>query len=400
MNTNRSGFGRVSTEPSRRPSARSIYEAALEARDLIGKVVLAGPLPGDIRRRAVKPPAEGGHVPQGHRDHLEAPLVELLHLLLLGGLNADRLGVEDEHVHREPHAAERELRLLVVGRLGALDDLPIVLLEKLHQLRGQRRALPVGQREPRPHRHEGGVDMHRRVFLENHRMDAVIREVAPEPADAGRVGDRGLLDEQVPAEPRHIGRIEAGLGLGQHPIAGLRALEFFLLAPGLEPGPVALFVGALGQARLGRRLPAEVGVLLEIPLEQRPVGEVLEPAAAVGHGGLENFVAHGEQHVPGRHAAEHGGLFPVGGLDRLAEVDRCRPVDADPPLREHGREVVQLLVGLVFHLLRQPPVGPQRHTILRPFAFDRRLRGLNHGAVGPAHDHVREGIPLVPGTYF
>ena len=74
------------------------------------------------------------------------------------------------------------------------------------------------------------------------------------------------------------------------------------------------------------------------------------------------------------------------------------PVDPDPPLLEHGREVVQLLVGLLLHLLGQRPVGPQRDTVLRPVALDRGLGRLDHGAVGPADDNVFEGVPLVPGA--
>ena len=42
--------------------------------------------------------------------------------------------------------------------------------------------------------------------------------------------------------------------------------------------------------------------------------------------------ADGQEHVPGGHAAEHGALLPVGGLDGLAEVQGGRAIDTNAAL--------------------------------------------------------------------
>ena len=49
----------------------------------------------------------------------------------------------------------------------------------------------------------------------------------------------------------------------------------------------------------------------------------------------EHFMADGEQHVAGRHAAEHRLGFEVRGLDRRAEIEWRRPIHANPPFPEN-----------------------------------------------------------------
>jgi len=67
----------------------------------------------------VQPAAEGVGVAELDRDHLEAELVELFGLPDLARLDADGLGVEHQHVHRQPDLASardpRRDRALVIA---------------------------------------------------------------------------------------------------------------------------------------------------------------------------------------------------------------------------------------------------------------------------------------------
>ena len=96
--------------------------------------------------------------------------------------------------------------------------------------------------------------------------------------------------------------------------------------------PEVFFIGFLGQARFWRGFPAKAGILLKILFQQGPVAQVFKPAAAKRHGRFKDFIADGQEHVPGGHAAEHGALLPVGGLDGLAEVQGGRAIDTNAAL--------------------------------------------------------------------
>ena len=225
--------------------------------------------------------------------------------------------------------------------------------------------------------------------------DPVPGEMPGDPVDALEVGGEAVLDHQVLAEPKHVGGIEQGFLVRGH--------EELLRGP-FEPlfdadrvGQVVRPVVRICQARFGCRLVAHVRVFVVIALHQRPVAEILEPPAAIGHGGFEHFAAHGQEHVARRHAAEARSGLPVRRFHRLAEVHRRGAVDANSAAFKHPSKIVELLVGLVDRLLRPRPPLPAHVGIFRHLGVERRFRRRNAAAVGNADNDMFERVPLVPG---
>ncbi|MBA7670857.1 hypothetical protein ES703_79004 [subsurface metagenome] len=168
------------------------------------------------------------------------------------------------------------------------------------------------------------------VSREVHCVDPEIGEMSLNPVDPGQVGGEPVLDDNVLAEPGELGRVEERFRLGGHEVPGRGQLQPVL--DGHNPAQIIFLVGSVGQTRLGGGLPPHVRVFLEIPFQERTVAEILEPPAAVGHGGLQHLITHRHDYIPGRHAPEHGGVFPVRGGNRLAEIKRRGTVDPDPAL--------------------------------------------------------------------
>ena len=278
--------------------------------DAVREVVEALALAVDVGGGAVQAAAERVGVAQVAGDDVHAQLVHLLLLVDLGGLHDDGLRVEDQAVHGQPHGGVAQRRRLGVRGLGGLDDLPVVGLEDRALLLGQL-ALRVVDDQAGAQRHEGRVDVDRvGVAGEVHGVHAVLGVVALEPVHGGAVGGQAVLDEQVLAHAHHVGGVPHRLDLGGHEVLVGGAHQALLQRDLLVV--VVVLVGLVGQARARGLGPQEVRVLVEVLLHERPVGQVLEVAAAEGVGGGHDLVAHGEQDVAGRHAGHHRVVAEVG----------------------------------------------------------------------------------------
>ena len=364
-------------------------------RNLFREVVFAASLPIHVGRRAVQPAAERVRVAERDRDHLHPEPVELLHLGRLARLHAHRLRVEHQAVHGKPDARIAKGRRLVVGGRSRVHDPPAVRFEDaalgLREAPGR-----VVDDEAGAEGHERRVDVDRpRVPRKVHRVHPVVREVAAQPLHTPPVGGEPVLAEEVPADPQHVGRIEERLVLGGHEVEGRGPAQPLLDGDLVEPPRL---VGLAGEARTRRLLPAESGVLVEVALHERVIGEVLEVPAPEGHRGAQDLAPHGQQHVAGRHAAEHAARREVRRRHRLVPLDGGRAVYPDPAPFEDRREVVELRVRPLHGFEGPRPPSPAHGAVLRDLGFRRGLRRRDAGVVGPPHDEVAERVEVVPRT--
>ena len=164
----------------------------------------------------------------------------------------------------------------------------------------------------------------------------------------------------------------SGFLLGGYEVPPRRPFKPLRLADPV--GQVVLPVVAVGEARFRCRLVPETGILLPEPLHQRPVAQVLEPAAPVGHGRLKNLLSDGQQNVARRHAAELAARLEIRRLHLLRKVDRCRPVDPDSPLAQNPGEIVEKFVPPVDGLLRPHSMLPAHVGIRRDLCIQCRFR--------------------------
>jgi hypothetical protein len=120
------------------------------------------------------------------RHRLETPLLQRLDHAGVMALHHHALVVDRQHVHAEPLAAHRgDLQHPVGDRVGLGRD------QDLPGFQDRRQPVDidvfrVDQHPPRPERHEGGVDMHRRAAAGLDLVDAVaaVGEVPAQPLDA------------------------------------------------------------------------------------------------------------------------------------------------------------------------------------------------------------------------
>ena len=314
-------------------------------------------------------------------------------LRVLARLHAHRLRVQHEAVHGEPDARIAERGRLAVGGRGRVHDLPVVRLEDAALLLGEAPGRVVDD-EPGPEGDERGVDVDRpRVAGEVDRVHPVLGEVPPQPLHAAPVGGQPVLAEEVPSDPKHVGRVEQGLVLGGDEVEGRGPAQPLLQGDLVE---VSRLVGLAGEPRARRLLPAEPRVLVEVALHERVVGQVLEVPAPERHRRAQDLAADGEEHVPGRHAAEHAARREVGGDHRPVPLDGLRTVDPDAAPFEDGGEVVELLVRAFDRLERARPPPAPHGAVLRDLRLGGGLGRGDAGVVGPPQDDVAEGVEVVP----
>ena len=224
--------------------------------------------------------AECVSIAEGDGDDVHAQLVHLLQLVDLRGLNTDGLVVDDQAVHGQPHRGVAQRRRGGVCRICGVNDLPIVGFEDLALLFGQT-TVGVVDDQARTQRHEGRVDVDRvGITGEVHSVNAEIGVVTLEPFHGLTVGGEAVLDEEVLANAHDVSCVPHGLNFSGHEVLGCGALEALLEGDPLIV--VVVLVGLVGQTRTGSLGPEELGVLLEVLVHERPVGQVLEVAAAEG----------------------------------------------------------------------------------------------------------------------
>ena len=263
-----------------------------------------------------------------------------------------------------------------MGRLGGLDDLPVVGLEDGALLLGQR-AVRVVDDQARAQRHEGGVDVDRvRVAGEVHGVHAVLGVVALEPVHGRAVRGQAVLDEQVLAHAHHVGGVPHRLDLGGHEVLVGRADRGAPPARSSRRSSCACRSVSVRRGR-GAWVHRKSGSSLEVLLHERPVGQVLEVAAAEGVGGGHDLVADGQQDVARRHAGHHGVVAEVGRADGLVPLQRGGAVDDDAAVLEDLHEVLEALVAALDGVERD--AGPTcRASRSRP-APSRRWRAPRAG---------------------
>ena len=237
-----------------------------------------------------------------------------------------------------------------------------------------------------------------RVAWKVHRMDAVVREVPPDPLDALQVRGEPVLDDKVAAKAQHVGGVEQRLffrrneELLRRPFQPLRLPDFV--------GKVVGVIILIRQARLWRGLMAEIRVFLPILLHQRAIAEIFEPAAAIGHRRLKDLMPDRQQHVARRHAAELAVGVEIRRRCRLGKVDGRRAINANAALAQHVCEIVQKLIAPVNRLLRALAPLAAHVAVFGNFRIQRGLRRGDVAVVGPAHDDVFQRVPLVPAFHL
>ena len=225
-------------------------------------------------------------------------------------------------------------------------------------------------------------------------MDAVLGIVALEPLHGGAVGGQAVLDEDILAHAHEVGGVPHRLDFGGHEVLVGGTDEALLQGDLLVV--VVVLVGSVGQTRTGSLGPQELGILIEVLLHERPVGQVLEVAAAEGVGGGHDLVADGQQDVARRHAGHHGIVAEVRRADGLVPLQRGRAVDDDAALLDGLDQVLEALVAALDGAQRaQAPhaahLGVDRH-LLRGCG----LLGRDHGVIAAANDDALQRIPVVP----
>ena len=203
-----------------------------------------------------------------------------------------------------------------------------------------------------------------------------------------------MLDEDVLAHAHEVGGVPHRLDLGGHEVLVGGADEALFQGDLLVI--VVVLVGSVGQAGTGGLGPQELGVLVEVLLHERPVGQVLEVAAAEGVGGGHDLVADGQQDVARRHAGHHGVVAEVRRADGLVPLQGRRAVDDHAALLDGLDQVLEALVAALDGAQRaQAPhaahLGVDRH-LLR----GRGLLGRDHRVVAAANDDALQRIPVVP----
>ena len=189
-----------------------------------------------------------------------------------------------------------------MGRLGGIDNLPIVLLEHFALFIGQA-ALWIVQDEPGAQGGECCIDVNGvGVAGEIHRVHPMVWEVAAQPFDSLEVRGEPMLNDQIAAKPQNIGGIEQRLLFGGDK-------EFFcrpfqpLLNTNLFREVIRVII-CIGQPRFGCGFMAEFWVFFKIFLHQRAVVQILKPTTAIRHGRFEHFGSNGQQDIAGRHATK------------------------------------------------------------------------------------------------
>lgn len=281
--------------------------------------------------------------------------------------------------------------------LRSIDDFPAVVIVHLALLLGQA-AVRVVQDQTGAQRGEGRVDVDGiRVTGEVDGVHAVIGEVATQPFDAFEVCREPVLNHQVLAKAQDIGSVKQRLFLGGDkellggPLKALGVADF-----------VAEIIGVIiriGQARFGRALVPELRVLVEIPLHERAVVQILEPAAAVGHGCFQHLGANGQQYIAGRHTAKLAVSVEIrrGGRQRM--VDTGGAVHTHAALLQHACKVIEQLVRAVDGFLRAAAPLAAHIAVFGHFCIQRRFFGWDVAIVGTAHNYMLQRIPLIPAVY-
>ena len=183
----------------------------------------------------------------------------------------------------------------------------------------------------------------------------------------------------------------------------MQALVLLLVGPDVVVVvPVVLLEGLVSEAGTRCRRPEELGVFLEVLLEERPQVQVLEPALAATAGGFLDLVAHRQEEVARVVDAVLVDLRPVGGGDGAVVehrgVDR-HAVDDDAALLHDGDEVLHLLVGLIDHLVREAAPGAEREIRLGQVVLPSGVRSGDTGALRAPHDDALQRVPLVPAVH-
>jgi hypothetical protein len=118
-------------------------------------------------------------------DNFEPKLIELLHLIDLAFLNADRLRVKRENIHGEPYTGIAEWWWFLMSRLGGFNDFPIVDLEEFFVF-WEDLSNRIVEYQTRPERDKGAVNVNRVwVSRKVHGMYSKIREVPLNPINSG-----------------------------------------------------------------------------------------------------------------------------------------------------------------------------------------------------------------------
>ena len=124
--------------------------------------------------------------------------------------------------------------------------------------------------------------------------------------------------KRVTADAQDVGRVEQRLVLGGDEVERGSAGEALLNGDLVE---ILRLVGRIGEPGTRGLLPSKLGILVEVALHERVVGEVLPVTAAKRHRGGDDLLAHGEQHVARGHAAERGPGHEVRCGHRLVPLD-------------------------------------------------------------------------------
>ena len=225
-------------------------------------------------------------------------------------------------------------------------------------------------------------------------MDAQLGIVALEPFHSGAVGGQTMLDEQVLTHTHDVSGVPHGLDFGGDEVFVGGADETLLEGDLLVE--VVVLVGSIGQTGTGRLGPEELGILVEVLLHERPVGEILEVAAAEGVRGSHDLVADREQDVAGRHAGHHGVIAEVGGADGLVPLQRGGTVDDDAAVLDCADEVLEALVAALDGSERAEAPHAAHIGINGHLLGGSGLLGRNHGVVAAADDDALQRIPVVP----
>ena len=171
------------------------------------------------------PPPKAVGVAQRDRDHVHPELVHLLHLVDLRGLNSDRLGVEHQAVHGQPHRGVAQRRRVSCAGCAASMISQSLDSKILRCSSGRRRCgllmIRPGSATARRSRRCGSGRGHREV----HGVDAHVRVAPLEPLHRLAVGGQTVLDEQVLTHPHHVSGIPHGLNLSGHEVQVGSTLE-------------------------------------------------------------------------------------------------------------------------------------------------------------------------------
>ena len=218
------------------------------------------------------------------RHRIESPILQRLVQGRLARIDHHLLLIQHQHVDAGPGAAHADLGHQIIHRIGARGDQHVPFFQDRRQAIDID-VIRIDQHLAGGERHEAAVDMHwlradRRDFVD---AKAAWRQIAPQPLNAGEVGDIAARDKQIIAAAHEIGSVEHRLKFIDNVTDRLA-----LLGDG-----VIRIEQLIRQLRPGGGCPAGAGV--EVFLEQRAISITLQLAAAPAGRGFDDLIA--DHHV-------------------------------------------------------------------------------------------------------